>query len=86
MPHSTVMHQQFCTRATSHQLTGPPGMIEVNMGEDNVFDTAGFNPKGCQTFDHGIARGIDPRVNHRRPTGFDQHMHRGGTGAKVLRV
>lgn len=71
------MHDEHGVRTAPHQFTGPTGMIEMNVRQDNVFDAISGNAQQCEGSKRGIDGIISTGVDDRGTIPFDDDMDRG---------
>ena len=78
------VYREFCVRQPGHQQSGAPGMIQVDVGEDNEIHIIGAQPLLLQGFQHQRNGAVRRRVDDCDAPVFDDDVH--GTHQAAIRA
>ena len=76
VPRAPRMHNEPCIRKFRHHAARATGMIEMNMGQDDVVDSAVIQPKPAQCGERVWQGIVAAGVNECNPAVLDHQMNR----------
>ena len=80
------MDDQAGVRKSRHHAASATGMIQVDMGQDDVVNCAVIQPKPSQCSDRVWQCIVAARVNERNPAALDHQMNRRQNRPHIARI
>ena len=80
------MHHQPGFGKGLHHRPGPAGVIQMDVGQENVIDAGRRQSQAPQGVQYPRQAGVGGGVHHGDPAAFDEEIDRGELGAEVAGV